>query len=173
MHLQLPLALLCCCEPTCLLRYAKQHNWPLDETDFRPLTSASSPLHPARGGSSRREGQFGAHASASALAGGSFGAAAEDKAAVETADDFCVDHGAHVTGEPKVKARKKKNKGKRDALGDDDVPPAAEVAAAAATLSEMQLSSRARLGFVRPSQRKFDFSVLASDEGEECEGGNE
>jgi hypothetical protein len=173
---QLPLESRCCCEPTCLPRYAKQHNWPLDETDFRHLTPASS-VQPARGGSSGREGQSCAVASASPRAVGGFGGAAEDCAAVEATGEACGDHGAPVAGKPKGKASKKKKKGKRDSLGDDDAPWAADVAAAADTLADtladMQLASHTRLGVAHSPQRKLGFAVLASDEGEGSEGGDE
>lgn len=172
MRAQLPLESRCCCEPTCLPRYAKQHNWPLDDTDFRPLTPASS-VQPARGGSSGREGQSCAVASASPRAVGSFGGAAEDGAVVEATGEACGDHGAPVAGKSKGKASKKNKKGKRDALGDDDAPWAADVTATAAALADTQLSSHTRLGIAHPTQRKLGFAVLASDEGERSEGGDE
>ena len=173
MRAQLPLESCCCCDPTCLPRYAKQHNWPLDETDFRPLTPATS-MQPAHGGSSGREGQSCAVASASPpRAVGSFGGAAEDNAAVEATGEACGDHGAPIAGKPRGKASKKKKKGKRDALGDDDAAWAADVAAAAAALAGTQLASHTRLGIAHPTQPKLGFAVLASDEGEGSEGGDE
>ncbi len=90
---------------------------------------------------------------------------------MEAAGEACGDHGAPVAGKPKGKASKKNKKGKRDALGDDDAPWAADTLAD--TLADMQLASHTRLGVAHPPQRKLGFAVLASDEGERSEGGDE